>query len=223
MFGALGSVALILLFPGSIARAEVLESTPTLPPPSGIYGVHATLCLLAGCIVENDIGNLVVTSSQIVAGNQFVMATSTTDADVFQNNGGVPGGPIGSLMLVGTVSITYVGRSSDTQLGSFPSILTSFDFMGSFNSHTILTRLTPGQISTGVTTISKVAGAQAFLVDSFFDVFAGVSVDGGPFIPQPKRNAVLESPVPEPANIGLALPCVIGFAALAWQRRRRLI
>jgi len=76
--GALGSLALILLSAGSIARAEVLESTPTLPPPSGIYGVHATLCLLAGCIVENDLGNLVVRTSQIVAGDQFVTATGTT-------------------------------------------------------------------------------------------------------------------------------------------------
>ena len=223
VFGALGSLALILLSAGSIARAEVLESTPTLPPPSGIYGVHATLCLLAGCIVENDLGNLVVRTSQIVAGDQFVTATGTTDADVFQNNGGVPGAPIGSLILSGTLSITYVGRSSDTQLGSFPSILTSFDFMGLFNSHTIVTRLMPGQTSNGVTTISKVAGEQAFLVDGFFDVFAGVSVDGGPFMPQPERHAVLESPVPEPANIRLALPCVVGFGAFAWQRRWRLI
>src|SRR5215467_10291225 len=174
--GALGSLALILLSAGSIAHAEVLESTPTLPPPSGIYGVHATLCLLAGGIVENDLGNLVVTTSQIVAGNQFVTVTGTTDADVFQNNGGVPGAPIGSLILSGTLSITYIGRSSDTQLGSFPSILTSFDFMGLFNSHTIVTRLTPGQTSNGVTTISKVAGEEAFVVDGFFDVFAGVSV-----------------------------------------------
>jgi hypothetical protein len=170
--------------------------------------------------VENDLTNLVVTTSQIVAGNQFVTVTGTTDADVFQNNGGVPGAPIGSLILSGTLSITYVGRSSDTQLGSFPSIMNSFDFTGVFNSHTIVTRLTPGQTSTGVTTISEVPVEQAFLVDSFFDVFAGVSVDGGPFMPQPERHAVLESPVPEPANIGLALPCLVAFAALAWQRRR---
>jgi hypothetical protein len=209
-----------LLLAGSGARAEVLESTPTLPPPSGIYGVHATVCLLAGCIVESDIDSLVITSSQIVGGNQLVTATGSLEADVFQNNAGVPGAPIGSVILSGTLSITYVGRSSDTELGTFPSILTSFDFTGSFNSHTLVSQLSPGQTSTGATTITKVPGEQPFLVDSFFDVFAGLSLDGGVFMPQPERNVTLESAVPEPGSIGLALPVLIGFVAFTWKKRR---
>jgi hypothetical protein len=153
------------------ALAAVIETTPTLPPPSGF--VHATACLLAGCIIESDLGNIAITSSQIVGGNQLIVATGSGNANVFQNNGGVPGAPLGVLTLSGTLSITYVGRSTDTLLGSFPSLLTSFDFMGTFNWHTLVTRLTPGQTSQGLTTITQIPEQKLYLVDSFFRCVRG--------------------------------------------------
>jgi hypothetical protein len=214
--------AFTVLLTVSTARAELIETTPTLPPPSGIYGVHSTTCLLAGCIVESDIGNLVITSSQIVGGDQLVIANGTLDAAVFQNNSGVPGAPIGSLTLSGTLSITYVGRAAPDLLGSFPAMLTSLDFMGVFNSHILISQLTPGKTSSGLTTITQVPGQNLFLVDSFFDVNAGLTLDGGPFMPQPERHVVLEGTVPEPETIGLILPLLAIIAAVARASRPAL-
>jgi hypothetical protein len=124
-------------------------------------------------------------------------------------------------MMFGTLSITYVGRSDVGELGTFTTLLTSFDFMGSFNSHTVQAQLNLGQGgNTGITTVSKVQGADGFLVDSFFDVFAELSVDGGPFTPQPERHLTLESTVPEAGSAGLILLGLVGFAAVAWNTRR---
>jgi hypothetical protein len=119
----------------------------------------------------------------------LVTADGSLSAAVFQNVGGVPGSPIGTFMMFGTLSITYVGRSSMTELGTFTALLTSFNFMGSFNSHTLQTQLNFSQGgNTGTTTITKVSGGPGFLVDSFFDVFAELSLDGGPFMTQPERH-----------------------------------
>jgi hypothetical protein len=217
-FTCLGLACLLAV---SSASAGVIQNDPTLPPTNGAYGLHATACLLAGCIVESDIDNLVPISSLIVGGDQLVTASGSLSAAVFQNQGGVPGPPIGTFMMSGTLSITYVGRSSQTELGTFTTLLTSFDFMGSFNSHTVQSQLNFAQGgNTGITTISKIQGADGFLVDSFFDVFAELSVDGGPFTPQPERHLALESTVPEAGNAVLILLGLAGFAAVAWKTRR---
>jgi hypothetical protein len=209
------------LMAASSAAAGVIQSDATLPPANGAYGLHATVCLLAGCIVESDIGNLVPTSSLIVGNDQLVTANGSLSAAVFENVAGVPGPPIGTFMMFGSLSITYVGRSSPNALGTFTSLLTSFDFMGTFNSHTLQTRLNLTQGgNSGITTIVTVPGTGSFLVDSFFDVFAELSLDGGPFTPQPERHLNLESTVPEAGSAGLTLLGFIGFAAVAWKTRR---
>jgi hypothetical protein len=203
---------------GPYARAGVLQSTPSLPATSGVFNIQAMSCLLAGCILESNIDSLVRTSSDFVGGNQLVTATGVLTASVFQNNGGVPGAPIGTLELAGTLSFTYLGRSSDIQLGTFISLLTAFDFVGSFNGHTLHSQLNPVPGgNTGITSVSRPLGVREFLVDSFFDVFAEVSLDGAPFVPQPERTVTFESAVPEAGSAGLTLT---GLGALAWITRR---
>src|SRR5689334_1158174 len=102
----------VALLTTSSAAAGVIQSNTILPPANGAYGLHATACLLAGCIVESDIGNLVPTSSVIVGSNQLVTANGSLSAAVFQNVNGAPGSPIGTFMMSGTLSITYLGRAS---------------------------------------------------------------------------------------------------------------
>lgn len=220
-FVLLGFFAIHLLLIAPNAQATVLQPTAMLPPVNGTYGVNAMSCLLAGCIEEADLGNLMPTSIMFVGGNELVTATGTLDAEVFQNVGGMPGAPIGTFILSGTLSFTYLGRTSDTQLGTFTSLVTSFNFMGTFNSHTIVTQLVTNQGgNTGVTTVAKAPGVDLFAVDSFFDVFAAISVDGGPFMPGPERRLTLEN-APEGGSGGLALLGMCGFAVVAWRRRVR--
>lgn len=76
--------------------------------------------------------------------------------------------------------------------------------MGSFNGHTFEGKLNPAMASTGQTTIQELPGSE-FRVSSFFDVFAELSIDGGPFVPGPVRRADLTGAIPEPASLTLGL------------------
>jgi hypothetical protein len=74
--------------------------------------------------------------------------------------------------------------------------------------------------SSGPTTVMSLGsgfGASGeFVVSSFFDVFAEVSLDGGPFMAGPERTFVL---TPEPGSASLLFLGLIGVAA---ELRRRV-
>ena len=76
--------------------------------------------------------------------------------------------------------------------------------------------LNPASAILRVTTVDEVPDGQ-FRVDSFFDVFAELSIDGGPFVPGPVRQADL---VPEPRTF---IPALMGLAcaAVSFRRARR--
>jgi hypothetical protein len=73
--------------------------------------------------------------------------------------------------------------------------------------------LNPSQPSSGVTTIQQLS-SDSWQVSSFFDVFAELSLDGGPFVPGPMRTASL---TPEPANY---IPIGAGLAIIFFWRAR---
>jgi len=89
--------------------------------------------------------------------------------------------PLGPVTLSGPINITYFGRSTLTALGTFTSQITFLNFTGTFNGHTIEAMLNPASPSLGMTSVNEVPGGQ-FRVDSFFDVFAELSIDGGPML-----------------------------------------
>jgi hypothetical protein len=79
-----------------------------------------------------------------------------------------------------------------------------------FAGHTIEAMLNPLNPSVGVTSVTQL-GEGLFQIDSFFDVFGRVSIDGGPFVDGPVRHADL---VPEPATFIPAFLGMAGFAVL---------
>ena len=108
-----------------------------------------------------------------------------------------------------------------------------YDFSGEFNGHTIVARLNSTKTSSGITSIKAIIipdsipgvnVTRVYEVDSFFDVWPEVSLDGGPFIPGPMRTAKLTSPeavIPEPSSVGFALFGLAGVAVLSTLRRRK--
>jgi len=175
-------------------------------------------CVLVACVGDIRVSGFVINSETFVAGKELVDANAVLDANVFQNIGGSPGPFLGPLSLPGSINFAYFGRSLGTLLGTFPAQITAFDFMGMFTGHTVEVRnaATP---STGETTITQV-GAGLYEVSGFFDIFAELSIDGGPFVPGPPRHTVLTAAVPEPGSLGLAAFGVLGLAAFAARRRR---
>lgn len=214
----LKKLPLIVLFVTILpAHASIIQTTPTLPPTAGSYAVAGTICFPAACIQNITIGNFQSVTSLISGGDQLTSSIASLMALGFVNSGGSPGAPLGSVLLTGPMDITYFGRSSPTQLGTFASQITSLDFTGIFAGHTIEAMLNPAHASTGVTTVVELDDRK-FRVDSFFDVFARLSIDGGPFVDGPVRHADL---VPEPANFVPVFLGMAGFAALLKGRARR--
>jgi hypothetical protein len=207
---------------GALLTTNV-EFTPTLPPVlqgSFLYhGGFANPCLPAACVqylltgfYPYDTGPY-PTTVQFAGGNELVTITEPMSAEAFQNHNGSLGRFIGTFYMTGTMSITYEGRSSATQLGTFPTLLTSLDYSGSFGSHTFETRLNTGLgASSGVTHLSDVFfwnGLHGYGVDSNFSGFAESSLDNGPFVPSEIGFGLYS---PEPGSAGMT---VLGFVGLA--------
>jgi len=117
------------------------------------------------------------------------------------------------------MDFTYFGRSSPGQLGTFNAQITAFTFTGTFNGHAIGVMQNPNIATTGQTTILPIRD-NVYEVSSFFDVFAQLSIDNGPFVPGPERHAELHE-LPEPGSVSLMVVGLVGLAGLARSTRRR--
>jgi hypothetical protein len=198
-----------------VARADVIQSTVTLPPPAGVYMVQdACVNSVAKCVINASISGLTVISDTQVSGNEVATVTAQYTAVVTTDNGGLPGTPIAPVSLFGTMEFVYVGRNpSMNPLGSFTTLVPSFDFTGVFNGNT---QEVMGTGTTGTTSISEIAPS-LYNVSSQLLFTAQFSVNGGPFIPAYSNTGTLES-VPEPGYWGVTAGLLVG--ALAIRRRR---
>ena len=195
------------------AHASIVQPTATLPPTAGYYTVAGTICFPAACIQNIAIRNFQAATSVISSGDQLTSSTVSLMALGFMNSGGSPGAPLGSVLLTGPIDITYFGCGSPTAVGTFTSRITSIDFTGMFAGHTIEAMLNPANPTLGVTSVTELGGGK-FRIDSFFDVYARLSIDGGPFVDGPVRHAEL---VPEPGTLLLGA----GGLILCLSRLRR--
>ena len=200
--------------------ASVIQPTAELPPTSGgfLLGEVCVPNLLppkGACVVGGNLSNFTQRVSTLTADGQEVDAMASFTANLYDFTGGVKGGLLGPLSLTGPVGFLYMGRSSETELGTFSTTMTELMLTGSFNGIPVIIK---GDLNKtmGTTTIS--AAGHDFKVDSFFDVFVEVSINGGPFVPGPRRPFVLTA-TPEPGTFVLGA-LGIGVLGLAMRRRR---
>jgi len=216
-FWAVATLLAVLVVIAPQARADSIQSDASLPPETGAY-TAPTLCVQVGpgvCVVNPALFGFTGTTSMINGMGQAIDSNISFKASIYTDNGGLPGTFLGNLSMGGPIGIFYSGRTSDSQLGTFTSTLTELNLTGTFNGHTIAVMLGIPP-SSGPTTISQ-DGSQ-FLVSSFFDVFAEVSIDGGPFMQGPERTFTL-TPIPEPSTVSVMALGLAGVAASGLRRR----
>ena len=217
----LGAFVPIALTVGlTVAHAGIMEPTAALPPPDGIYTLPTT-CITPVCLENISVSGFQITSDMLTGGNEEVDTNAVFVADVFLNSGGSPGAFQGPLSIPGTADFTYFGRSLTTPLGTFTAQITSFDFAGTFEGHAFEVTLNTADTSTGQTTINEL-GVGQYQINSFFDIFAEVSLNGGPFVPGQEQTLDLTG-LPEPGSAGLAGfgLLLLGLVGLTLRRRLR--
>ena len=177
----------------------------------------ATACVNPGPFVQTSI-----VSDVFSGGNQEIIANVTYDATLTPIMGSTI---IGSVVLTGTVDETVIGRTSNTETGSFTVDITGLTLSGSLSlpsepsldGRTLTVGLDSSDTSSGTTTIAP--DGPAFRINSFFDVFADISLDLTP-LPSPSTSVgpILLVAVPEPSTWAMML---LGFAGLAFAAYRR--
>jgi hypothetical protein len=211
-------VAAGLAFAGALtgsAEASVITASPSLPligvpyispGGAGCFSI-ASVCVTPGPFVQTK-----TVLSTISGGSQNIEAKASYD-------GTLSGAYSGSVSLTGTVDYTVVGRTSLSELGTFPTDITGLSLTGTldlpgspFDNHAL--DVTLAAPSFGMTTIAQDGGL--FRIDSFFDVFIEISLPGTGLSAFPPVIRLVA--VPEPSTWAMML---VGFAGLGVAARRR--
>jgi hypothetical protein len=217
--GRLAFLALFFLAPalgGSAAFASVITDSPSLPPNTGSYQAGAATLAYPGIVIAS-------TSLQPDAASTSIVFTGSNEIDSFTAtlNGllSLGGSPLIPFTLSGPESVEEFARTSGTELGTFSAQMLSLDVTGTVGGHSVEVMLDQNLgNSTGKTTVADDGGGM-FRIDSFFDVFTEISLDGGPFQGQSNAPTVLTlQSLPEPGT--LTLLALGACSGLVLTRRR---
>jgi hypothetical protein len=137
----------------------------------------------------------------------------------------VNGSPDAPFSLTGPVDTVAIGRCPSCTTGTFDTEMLQMSLQGNTPFGPVMIRESPTRASTGKTTITDLGGGM-YHIDSFFDVFTELSVDGGAsWLPsnmgsdgQSHPTRVYLGGIPEPASIALVMIGLLG--ACGFTRRR---
>ncbi len=210
-FATLCWLVLVLASPPQ-AQAGVVVSDPLLPPVAGWYEGDP-LSQVANYTVaqatEMRMSNFRNISRTIVGADEQLNFDVTLTA--MASMGGGPGIPVS---FDGPLVVMVFGKAGQIT-GNFAAEIESANCTGSIGLLTGVIRENPAFASLGQIEIIDIGGG-LYDIDSFFDIFTELSLDGGNVF-TPDSNAphhmIL---VPEPATLMLM---VVGAAALIRRRR----
>ena len=235
------ALALGILSMAATSQASLITSTTGLPP-AGVYlstdvhGIYAgpaldyilTLPMHAPIVAEigkRSGGN----GSPGGPNDEIETFGSNLDAmieikDRATGNTVVPNAPIHASGPFGSVQTIVFGHNlSPDGTGTFQTEMLALSLSGTYLGAPFMIRESPTKQSTGVTSVVPLPGG-GFQIDSFFDIFTELSLDGGTtWMPDTDsvatgQRVTLEG-VPEPTSMSLLAAGAIGV--MGFIRRRR--
>ena len=198
----------------SVAQAGVILSSPNLPPEGGEYVAQSDVTYPQGVVLQDPTHShfINVIREDDGLGNELETFDSTLTALV--NIGGGPDVPV---TLTGPVTVIVNGYSSG-MTGTFATEIVSMSLTGDVDGIPVEVRESPSLGSFGLTTVGIII-VNGYEIDSFFDVFTELSVDGGPFMADVTGPARMTL-VPEPGSLTLLGIGGLVMLGCFWQRRR---
>jgi hypothetical protein len=207
------------------ASASIIVNDPSLPAiyPAGVYRALDPVTFNVG-------GSVNVVLSQIehrVLGPVTRIPLGPDEMETFNSEMlgqvSVNGGTASAVSATGTVTTRVFGLVGNTT-GTFQTEMLVMNLAGSSPFGPLMIRESPTRPTNGQTTVTD-AGGGLYQIDSFFDVFTELSLDGGAtWIPADGSHRVeLQPVVPEPATIVSAVMLLLPISvALIVKRKQQM-
>jgi len=216
---------------GSIpASAQIDTDDPSLPPLDGVYlhpgNVHV---LFSGptldLILERPEHKAILVELRDrlpqpgpVGEMETFISTLDGGAQVCPPGTGAGGcGPAIPFTLQGPVVTHVFGKGPTDTTGSWDTEMVSMSLTGNVGGNPVMIRESPTLPSLGHTSVTDIGGGQ-FRIDSFFDVFTELSVDGGSSWIASAGSTHMRL-VPEPSSLLIIGIGCLGLLGLGRRRR----
>ena len=222
----LPALAVGILSMAASTQASLITTIPDLPPLGGVYLSTDVHQIFGGPALEFILSlpqhKVIVDELKFKQGldqQETFFSTLDGNLEVKQNGITVQNGPIQANGLTTTVVHNrYDAGGVEQTTGDFDTEMLALNLSGGTLPPGVMIRESPTLQSTGHTKTTSIGGG-LYQIDSFFDVFTELSIDGGQTWMPSTNGAGHVTLVPEPTSMSLLAAGLIGVAGFVRRRR----